>query len=270
MTFSRQDALPQDLKTISIEKIGCAGVVTFRQAAAQNPLSEALIFELSDALTSLEADMNIHAVILVGSGDSFCAGALLGEVVHPDGVDGEFQFLLVRGFNRLAQKIRTLDLPVIGAINGNAVGGGAALALACDIAIAGENANYYFAFGRVGAASCDIGCSYFLPRFIGSMRARHWMLTGKRVYAQEGAELGLFVDVVPNDQLLDAALKMAEQIKEATPRRAASATKMATNRGETTEFDVCLDYEAYVQNYLFTTDDHKHRLGRLMKSLKMV
>lgn len=270
MNYAQLANLPENLTSLTVEKRDGTGIITLNRAKEHNPLSEALIFELAGVLNALEADGELHAVVLTGAGKSFCAGALLGEVVHPDGVDSERQLILVRGFNQLAQRIRNLDLPVIAAVNGNAVGGGAALALSCDIAVAAESANYFFAFGRVGGASCDIGCSYLLPRIVGAMRARHWMLTGKRVSAREGVEHGLFVDVVPDGQVLDAALEIAAQIKVATPRRAAAATKLATARAETTDFDTCIGYEAYVQNYLFTTKDHQDRLRALMANLEMM
>jgi len=98
-----------------------------------------------------------------------------------------------------------LELPVIAAVNGAAVGGGAALAMACDIAVASDRARYSFAFGRLGAAACDMGCSYLLPRIVGSVRARHWLLTGASVDAEAGRAAGLFVDVVSGEQLRPAS-----------------------------------------------------------------
>ena len=79
---------------------------------------------------------------------------------------------------------------------------------------------------------------------------------------------GLFVDVVPGERLLDAALAIAASIKQATPRRAGAASKLAIARGEDTDLQSCLSYEAYVQNYLFSTDDHKSRLRALMEQQK--
>jgi enoyl-CoA hydratase/carnithine racemase len=140
--------------------------------------------------------------------------------------------------------------------------------MACDIAVASDKARYFFAFGRLGAAACDMGSSYLLPRIVGSVRARHWLLTGASVEAEAGRAAGLFVDVVPGEHLLDAALAIAASIKQATPRRAGAASKLAIARGEDTDLQSCLSYEAYVQNYLFSTDDHKSRLRALMEQQK--
>ena len=249
---------------ILVERRDATAIVSLNRPKERNPLGLDFIHDMLRILDELENDDTLSAIVLTGVGTVFCAGAELGKVVHPDGVDSELQFRYVRGYNKVVQRIRDLDLPVIAAVNGAAVGGGVALAMACDIAIASEEASYYYAFGRVGAASCDMGCAYFLPKIVGTVRAKHWLLTGALVRAQEGKETGLFVDVVPRSQLLQSALDIAAQIKAATPRRAAAATKLAVVRGEDADLQTCITYEAYVQNYLFTTDDHKNRLRLLM------
>lgn len=249
---------------VKLERIGSVAVITLNRAAMRNPLSLDFRKQIMPVLDEVEEDSSLSAIVLTGAGKTFCAGAELGQVVHPDGKDGEEQFRSVRTYNQVIQRLRAHDLPVIGAINGAAVGGGAALALACDIAIASENASYYFAFGRVGAAAADMGCAYLLAKAVGSVRARHWILTGRNVGAAEGLAAGLFVEVVPPDELLARAIEMGEQIGKAAPRRAAAATKLALTRADDTSFEACLTYEAYVQNYMFTTEEHRTRLRELM------
>src|SRR5262249_6972565 len=151
-------------------------------------------------------------------------------------------------------RVRELDLPVIAAVNGPAVGGGAALALACDFAIAAPEANYFFAFGRVGAAGADLGCAWLLPKIAGELRARHWLLTGATVGGEEGVAAGLFVEVCPRERLLLRAKELALQVAQASPRRAAAATKLAVTRSSEIDLQTGLSYEAYVQTYLFTTE----------------
>ena len=249
---------------ILVERRDGVAIVTLNRPNERNPLGLDLADHMLDILEDLERDGNLHAVILTGAGSVFCAGAELGKVLHPDGIDSEQQYLHLRGFSRVVQRVRDLDLPVIAAVNGAAVGGGAALALACDIAIAAEGASYYFAFGRVGAAGCDMGCSYFLPKLVGTIRAKHWLLTGATIGAEQGRIEGLFVDICPRDQLLGRALDIAAQIKIATPRRAAAITKLAVARSEDADFQTCIAYETHLQNYLFTGDEHKIRLQSLL------
>jgi enoyl-CoA hydratase/carnithine racemase len=238
------------------------------RADQRNPLSPELIDHGLDALDALERDDTVRVVILTGAGSVFCAGAQLGTVLHPDGLDAETQFRLLRGFNRLAQRIRELDLPVIAAVNGPAVGGGAALALACDIAIGAPSASYYFAFGRMGAGACDLGCAWMLPRIVGAVRARHWLMTGATIGAEEGKAAGLFVEIAPAEKLLDRAHAMALEIAAAAPRRAMATTKMTIARGEENDFQTSISYEAYLQTFLFTQEEHRQKVRDFLESRK--
>ncbi|MDP6345625.1 MAG: enoyl-CoA hydratase-related protein, partial [Alphaproteobacteria bacterium] len=244
------------------------GRITMNRPEHRNPLSLDFAALMNAALDRLEDDPDCRVIILTGNGPVFCGGAELGKVVVPGEVDGEWQYLVIRGVNRLVKRLRALDLPVIAAVNGPAVGGGASLALACDIAIAAPTASYYFAFGRVGASGADMGATYLLPRLVGTMRAAHLMLTGADVGAEEGRELGLFTEVVPADQLQATAETMAKQIIEAYPRRAAAMTKMSLFRGESTDLETCLEYEMFAQNYLFRGEEHRERLGAFLNRKK--
>lgn len=242
-------------------------IVTIDRPQSRNALGNEMAVDLIRVLDDLERDQGVHAIVLTGAGPVFCSGAELGALIDPAGCDQERQFNVIRDYNRVVQRLRELDLPVIAAVNGGAVGGGAALALACDIAVASEKANYFFAFGRVGAASCDMACAYLLPKIVGTTMAQYWMLTGATVGAEEGRRHGLFVDVVASELLLDRALEIAKRIAVATPRRAAAISKQAVLRGQDADFQTCATYEAYLQSYLFTTDDHRIRLSTLMSTL---
>jgi enoyl-CoA hydratase/carnithine racemase len=259
---------PADGSPIKVDIHEGVATLTLDRPKQRNPLSAELLQHAPAALDALEADKEVRAVVLTGAGTVFCAGAQLGTVLHPDGLDGEWQLTLLRGFNRLAQRIRELDLPVIAAVNGPAVGGGAALALACDFAVAAPEASYYFAFGRVGAAGADLGCAWLLPKIVGELRARHWLLTGATVGAEEGRAAGLFIEVCPRDKLVARAQELARQVAEAAPRRAAAATKFAISRASEADLNSVLGYEAYIQSYLFTTPEHKERLGAFLAGRK--
>ncbi len=253
---------------IKVEIAEGVATLMLNRPEQRNPLSPELLDHFEPALNALERNDDVRAVILTGAGTVFCAGAQLGTVLQPGGMDGETQFRYLRGFNRMAQRIRELDLPVIAAVNGPAVGGGAALALACDFAIAAPEANYYFAFGRVGAAGADLGCAWLLPKIVGELRARHWLLTGATVGAEEGRAAGLFIEVCPRERLLPRAHELALQVAQSSPRRAAAATKFAVSRAGETDLQTSLNYEAYIQTYLFTTEEHRSRLGAFMKGRK--
>ncbi len=237
------------------------GRITMNRPEHRNPLGPNFALLMNAALDRLEADSDCRVIILTGNGPVFCGGADWGRLVGTDEIDMEWQYQVIRGVNRLIKRMRALDLPVIAAVNGPAVGGGASLALACDIAIAAPTASYFFAFGRIGASGADMGCTYLLPRLVGTMRAAHLLLTGADVGAEEGHELGLFAEVAAAGELQATAEQTAKRIIEAYPRRAAALTKLALFRGENTDLETCLEYELFAQSYLFQGNDHKERLG---------
>lgn len=255
---------------VLLERHGEVGVVTMNRARTRNPLSFTLTDAMLAVLEEAERDDSLRVLVLTGAGTVFCAGAELGKLLHPDGIDPETQFRAVRGHNRLVQRLHEIDLPVIAAVNGPAIGGGAALALASDLAIAADTASYHFAFGRIGLGACDMGSTYHLPRLVGAAKARYWLYTAAVVSAEEGLRSGLFLEVVPKPELLDRALHVARQIAAAAPRRATAMTKLSIARAADNDLQTCLGYEAYTQNYLFTRNEHKESLRALMTRLGML
>lgn len=231
-----------------------------------NPIGWSLGGSLLAALDEVEDDRSVTAIVLTGEGKNFCAGAKLGEVVRPEGVDPEDQYYGFRDIVRAVSRIRNHELPIVCALNGGAVGGGAALAIACDLIVASERAYCLFAFGRMGASAADMGCAYLLPRLIGMTRARHLLLTGGRLDAKEGKDYGLFLDVVPPESLVETSHRLARQIGESGPRHATTATKQTLMRGETTDFETCLMYERYLQSYFLNSDEHRKRLNAFLDS----
>lgn len=251
---------------VLIERRGDIAIVWLNRERESNAIGWSLGKNLLVAFDQLEDDESINAIVLSGKGKAFCAGAKLGEVVRLDGVDPDEQYRGFRDIVKAVSRIRNLEIPVICAVNGAAVGGGAAIAMACDLVVASERAYYLFAFGRMGASTADMGCSYLLPRIVGAARARHLLLTGARVSAAQGKDYGLFLDVVAEDALLETALALARQVIESAPRRALAASKQVILRGETTDFETCLFYERYLQTYFLNSDEHKSRLRSFLSA----
>jgi enoyl-CoA hydratase/carnithine racemase len=260
--------MSQETSPIIVDRSHAVATITLNRPERRNPLSPELLESLFEALDDIEADASIRSIVLTGAGSTFCAGAELGTIIDQEGINGEVQYQLLRKCCRLAQRIRDSELPVIAAVNGAAVGGGAALALACDIAIAATGASYHFAFGRVGAAGGDMGCAYFLQKIVGTARAKYWLLRGASVSSDEGSAAGLFVDVCKPGQLLFRARELAAQIAESGSRFSAAATKRSVARCEDSDYQSFISYEAYVQSFLFTLDDHKVRLRELTRRVK--
>jgi enoyl-CoA hydratase len=186
-----------------------------------NAMNSELIEELHGALDAIARDRSCRAVVVTGAGRGFCAGLDLQGYGTPPGAEGlgpvQSGFATQTRIAALIPRLRSLHVPVIAAVNGPAAGGGLALALGSDIRIAGASARFNVAFVRIGLSGCDIGVSWLLPRLIGASRAWELMLTGRIIDATEADHVGLVTRVVPDDELIDAALETAGLIVANSP-----------------------------------------------------
>ena len=193
-------------------------VVTLADERRYNALSSTLIAELHGALTELRADRTVRAVVLTGAGRGFCAGANLAgdDEMPPAARIAARSAGSTTSRRRLAElilAIHELPQPVIAAVHGAAVGGGLAVALACDLRIASADAYFASHFIRVGLSSCDVGTSFFLPRLILADQGRRADAHRPPVRAAEADRLGLLNQVVDAPEaLLPAALELAAAI----------------------------------------------------------
>jgi enoyl-CoA hydratase len=190
-------------------------VLTLNRPAALNALSRALMAQLSDAVDALEADPAVRVLILTGAGKAFCAGLDLKEL-------GSGQAALGGGEQGVTPRDPVVALqrfsgPVIGAINGAAVTGGFELALACDVLLASPQARFADTHARIGVAP-GWGLSQKLSRAIGIYRAREVSFTGNWVSAEQAAAWGFVNRVVPAEQLLDDARRMAQDMLSCLPQ----------------------------------------------------
>jgi enoyl-CoA hydratase len=194
-------------------------VVLLNRPEHRNALSASLVSEAKAAFAALHRDRETAAIVLTGAGPGFCAGAdLSGEHDPAPDTDGRGQLGLVYRYQEhlaeLMLQVHECEKPVIAAVHGAAVGGGLALALACDLRVATPTATFGAVFIRVGLSSCDVGVSYFLPRIVGAGRAAELMLTGRHFSGEEAHAFGMLNDLVPEGEHVDAAVRLAEQIAE--------------------------------------------------------
>ncbi|MCA2355788.1 enoyl-CoA hydratase/isomerase family protein [Mycobacterium intracellulare] len=211
---------------------GAIVVVTINRPHRRNALDAQTLAELHRLLDTLNGDPVARAVVLTGAGDAFSAGAdikaqpddLIDASATPQtalqaaatsrvAITLSAQELMASAF----EKIHRLRQPVIAAVNGFALGGGFALALACDIRYAATPATFGAVFIRHGVSACDMGTSYHLPRLVGASRAAELMLTGRVFDATEAATIGLVLGVVERDELLDTAVAKAREIARNSP-----------------------------------------------------
>ncbi|MEE2677205.1 MAG: enoyl-CoA hydratase-related protein [Myxococcota bacterium] len=198
--------------------------VTLRRPERLNALSQGLISDLHRAFESLAAHRTLRAVILTGAGRGFCSGADLkgnpGETGAP-GTEGMGRvagvFSAQEHLAALHERLHRCPKPILAAVNGDAMGGGFAMALACDVRFASESARFGARFIKVGVSACDMGTSYFLPRLVGASRSAELLLTGRIFDAAEAREMSLVLDVVPDGSVVDRALQTAREIRENPP-----------------------------------------------------
>jgi enoyl-CoA hydratase len=191
-------------------------LVTFNRPERMNAMAFDVMVPFREAIEELSHDNDVRVVVVTGAGAGFCSGADQTDSGIPPYIDGLTPISIARRALRVLEDVllslRDMHQPVIGAINGAAIGGGFCLSLGCDIRIASEAAYFRAAGINNGLTASELGLSYLLPRAIGSSRASEIMLTGRDVDAHEAAAMGLVSKVVPPDQLLDACYEVAERI----------------------------------------------------------
>ncbi len=190
-----------------------------------NALTLEMARELLGAAGRCDEDPQVRAVVLTGTGKMFCAGGDLKAFAAQGERVSSYMKETTLAFHGAISRFNRMAAPVVAAINGTAAGGGLSLALATDIAVAGESAKFTMAYTRVGL-SPDGGATYFLARLIGLRRAQEMVLLNPVLTAKQALEWGLINRVVPDDQVLPAALDLARQLSQSAPRALGEAKRL--------------------------------------------
>ncbi|MEO6835883.1 MAG: enoyl-CoA hydratase-related protein [Candidatus Tumulicola sp.] len=256
---------PAPYEDIVVEVAAPAGIITFNRPGVLNALRTALLAEVSQALSQLEADPDVRAVIITGAGEkAFAAGADIAELnALPSAGRGADQARLGQALTR---KIERLRKPVIMAINGFALGGGCELAMAGDILIAAENAKFGQPEVNLGLIP-GYGGSQRTTRLVGRGMAMYLCLTGEMIDAQEALRIGLVQKVVPLTALMTEAKAIASVIASKAPL-AIAACKRAINNGAHLSIDDALEIEALEFGTLVDTEDIKEGTGAFLEKRK--
>lgn len=200
--------------------------VTVNRPKALNALSNDVLDELHAAFTAINQDPEVQIAILTGEGKAFVAGADISEMVNLSTLEG--RAMMIKGQN-VMNLIETIEKPVIGAINGFALGGGCELAMACDMRIASEKAKFGQPEVNLGIIP-GFGGTQRLPRLVGKGMGKYLIMTAEMIDAQEAYRIGLVEKVVPAEELIGAAEKIAKTIMSKAPI-AIRAAKLAVNNG---------------------------------------
>ena len=214
-------------ETILYEKQDGVASLTFNRPDVLNAISPTTPQELSEALEEAESDRDVGCVVLTGAGRAFCAGADVRTFRQM--LEGQVEATWIDRLQRVAFQIFNLRKPIIAAINGPALGGGATITLPCDMRIASDQARIGLAFARVGLIP-ELGSTFLLPRLVGLAKALDLALTGRILDAQEALALGLVGAVIPHQRFRDEVQALAVEIARG-PTRVLGLTKEAIHRG---------------------------------------
>lgn len=221
--MSKQDTSPNESTDEVLISRPIEGVcqITLNRPSRLNALTASLVQTLHDTLDEIAADNSVRVIVLTGAGRGFCAGLDLGGYGETPGmkVTGKVEkgFATQKHIANLIPHMRHTPQPIIAAVNGAASGGGLALVLGSDIRIAAQSAKFNAAFIRIGLSACDIGTSWLLPRLVGAARAHELMLTGRIFLADEAERIGLVLETLPDDLLMERVYAKAEEIMLNSP-----------------------------------------------------
>ncbi|MFQ5680169.1 MAG: enoyl-CoA hydratase/isomerase family protein [Gemmatimonadota bacterium] len=239
---------------IEIDHEAAIGTLTLDRPEKLNAFFGTMREEIADALDALGREAAVRAVIVTGAGRAFCAGADVGYLAELRERGAVDEFLrLVEGGRRVVTTIVEMPKPVIAAINGPAAGGGANLALACDLRIASERASIGQTFNRIGLHP-DWGGTYFVPRLVGTARAAELLFLAEMVEAEEAARIGLVNRVVPHERLMPEAVEWARDLA-ARPELPLRLSKEAIRRSATAGLEEMLAYEEEAQRRCFLSPE---------------
>ncbi|CAA6606250.1 acyl-CoA hydratase [Rhodospirillaceae bacterium LM-1] len=240
---------------VTLARLDGVALITLNRPDKLNSFTETMHAEALTIVKQVAADASIRCVLLTGAGRGFCAGQDLSDPVMrtgPDSVDmGE---TIDRLYNRLIRAVRSIQAPVVCAVNGVAAGAGANLALSCDIVLAARGASFIQAFSKIGLVP-DSGGTWFLPRLVGPARAMALSLLGEKISAEQAQQWGMIWKVVDDAVLMDEAMKLANHLA-LQPTKALGLIKQALNASWSNTLDQQLDLERDLQRTASQSPDY--------------
>lgn len=239
------------------------GVLTIKlDRPKANAFDLPMVDKLLATLSAAEKDDTVRCLVLTGSGRFFSAGHDISGIQEA-GENVPYRDHLERTYNQVVRKLRAIEKPIIGAINGPAAGAGLGIALATDIRWAAERASFSFGFTRIGLAA-DSGTSVFLPMILGLSMACEFAFDGRILTSEEAYRHGLVSRVFPDLELHQEVHEYAVKLA-AGPTRAIGLTKRAFNRTVLKSLDSALTYEAMLQEIAGRTADQKERVAAFLE-----
>ena len=239
--------------------------ITLNRPDAFNSFNREMALLLQKTLDNCAKDTNVRAIVITGNGKAFCAGQDLKEVTDPE-LNPGFRKILEEHYNPIIQKIRTIEKPIIAAVNGVAAGAGANIALASDIVVATEHASFIQAFSKIGLIPDSAG-TFFLPRLIGLQRATALMLLGDKINALEAFSMGMIYKVFPTASFEEEVQNLAKSLAQ-MPTKALGLTKRLLNQSMVNNLEQQLALESDLQIEASSSNDYKEGVTAFIEKRK--
>jgi len=243
----------ENYQAIQFEITDGVAALTLNRPDQLNAISNRMLEEIAEAVGRLESE-GARALLLTGAGRAFCSGADLSEMSNIPPEERDAGIRLEKWLNPLLERLRTLPMPVVAAVNGPAVGAGSGLALAADIVLAARSAFFLLPFARIGFVP-DVGSTWLLPRLVGKARAMGMMLLGDKISAEQAQDWGLIWKSVADEELMQAATDRVRTLA-AGPTLAYARMRAAVAQGLESDFSDSIALERRNQAECGRTHDH--------------
>jgi 2-(1,2-epoxy-1,2-dihydrophenyl)acetyl-CoA isomerase len=241
------------------------GWITLNRPEVFNSFNREMALLLQKTLDDCSNDSEVRAIVIKGNGKAFCAGQDLKEVTDSE-LNPGFRKILEEHYNPIIQKIRTIEKPIIAAVNGVAAGAGANIALACDIIVGTEHASFIQAFSKIGLIP-DSGGTFFLPKLIGFHRATALMMTGDKISAQEAYNFGMIYKLFPFAFFDEEVMTFVTNIAQ-MPTKAIGLTKRLLNQSMINSLEQQLVLECDLQIEASDTNDFSEGIAAFIEKRK--
>ena len=258
-----------EYKTIILSVDNGAAVLTLNRPDRLNSFTAEMHEEMQAALTEIERNGSIRALLLTGAGRGFCAGQDLGDrAVAPGGEAVDLGQSCENYWNPMVRRLAEMRIPVVCAVNGVAAGAGANVALACDIVMAAKSAKFIQSFANIGLIP-DSGGSWVLPRLIGQARALAITLTGEPVLAEKAESWGMIYKAVEDEVLMEEAQKLVARLAKG-PTRGLAETKKRIRESSLNTLQEELDHERDAMRELGYSKDYAEGVAAFMEKRKPI
>lgn len=251
-------------ETLQLSQNGNLGIIKFNRPDVFNSFNKELALAVQQALNDYENDSSVRAIMLTGNGKAFCAGQDLQEAVADNGL--EIEQIVDEHYNPLVKQLRTIEKPIVAAVNGVAAGAGANIALACDVVVATHSSAFIQAFSKIGLVP-DSGGTFTLPRIIGFGKASALMMLGDKVSAEEAEKMGMIYKVFSDESFKEESEKLAQKLAQ-MPTKGLAYTKNLLNQSFSNNLNDQLELEKEWQHKATLTADHIEGVNAFIEKRK--